>query len=70
MDVERAVLHSGSEQLDLKGTVDFSPPGLAFDMDVNSNGINWTQIEKLLNEEGTTDKGDKSEQTKPLGTCQ
>jgi hypothetical protein len=64
VDVERAVLHSGSEQLDLKGTLDFTPPGLAFDMDVKSNGLNWTQIERLLNKENNGDKGDKSEQDK------
>jgi hypothetical protein len=33
-------------------------------MDVKSNGITWTQIEKFLNKEGTGDKGDKSDQGK------
>ena len=64
VDVERAVLQSGSEQLDLKGSLDFTPPGLAFDLDVKSNGITWTQIERLLNEENNGDKGEKSEQGK------
>jgi hypothetical protein len=53
VDVERATLVSGSQKMDLEGSLDFSPPGLIFDMDVNSNGISWAQIEKLLNEDGT-----------------
>ncbi|MGD8228816.1 MAG: AsmA-like C-terminal domain-containing protein, partial [Desulfobacteraceae bacterium] len=52
IDVEQATLVSGSHKVDLEGSLDFSPPGLIFNMDVTSNGISWTDIEGLLGEGG------------------
>jgi len=48
VDLERATLVSGSHQMDLNGSLDFSPPGLVFNMDAESNGISWTDIQGLL----------------------
>ncbi|MGD9321575.1 MAG: AsmA-like C-terminal domain-containing protein, partial [Desulfobacteraceae bacterium] len=61
VDLEQATLVSGSQQMDLKGSLDFSPPGLIFDMDLQSNGISWTDIEGLL---GEGDKENELEQGK------
>ena len=52
VDVEQATLVSGSQKMDLEGSLDFSPPGLVFNIDVSSNGISWTDIEGLLGEGG------------------
>ncbi len=59
VDVERATLLSGSQRMELEGSLDFSPPGLVFDMAVKSNGITWTEIEKLLNRDNA--KGEKEQ---------
>ncbi len=59
VDVERATLVSGSQKMDLEGSLDFSPPGLVFNLDLQSNGISWTDIEKLLNEDNA--KGEKEQ---------
>ncbi len=59
VDVERATLVSGSQKMDLEGSLDFSPPGLVFKIDLQSNGITWTDIEKLLNEGNA--KGEKEQ---------
>ncbi len=63
VEVEQATLVSGSHKVDLEGSLDFSPPGLVFDVDVKSNGITWTDIEKLLSEdnaEGEKEQGKAS----------
>jgi len=63
VDVERARIVSGSHQMDLNGSLAFSPPGLVFNMDVKSNGINWNDIEALLNKdnaEGVKEQGKAS----------
>jgi hypothetical protein len=52
VDVEQATLVSGSHKVDLEGSLDFSPPGLVFNIDVTSNGISWTDMEALLGEGG------------------
>jgi hypothetical protein len=63
VDVERATLVSGSQKMDVEGSLDFSPPGLVFNLDLQSNGINWTDIEGLLgegNKENELEKGKAS----------
>ena len=52
VEVEQATLVSGSHKMDLEGSLDFSPPGLIFNMDVTSNGISWADFEALLGEGG------------------
>lgn len=52
VDVEQATLVSGSQKMDFEGSLDFSPPGLIFNMDVKSNGISWTDMEGLLGKGG------------------
>jgi hypothetical protein len=52
VEVEQATLVSGSQKMDLEGSLNFSPPGVVFDMDVTSNGISWTDFEALLGEGG------------------
>jgi hypothetical protein len=59
VDVERATLVSGSQKMDLEGSLDFSPPGLVFNMDVKSNGFSWTDIEGLLGEGGKENELEK-----------
>ncbi len=61
VEVEHATLVSGSQKMDLEGSLDFSPPGLVFDMNVKSNGISWTDMESLL---GKGDKDNGLEQAK------
>jgi hypothetical protein len=63
VDVERATLVSGSQKMDVEGSLDFSPPGLVFNLDLQSNGISWTDIEGLLgegNKENELEKGKAS----------
>jgi hypothetical protein len=61
VEVEQATLVSGSQKVELEGSLDFSPPGLIFNMDVTSNGISWTDMEALL---GKGNKENELEQEK------
>jgi hypothetical protein len=60
VDVEWATLVSGSQKMDLEGSLDFSPPGLIFTMDVKSNGISWAEIERLLGKNGNENELEQS----------
>jgi hypothetical protein len=57
VDVEQVVLVSGDRKMDFKGDVDFSPAGLVFDMGLDTDGITWTEMEKLMGK----DKGEKKD---------
>jgi hypothetical protein len=46
--------------MDLEGSLDFSPPGLIFTMDVKSNGISWAEIERLLGKNGNENELEQS----------
>jgi len=61
VDVEQATLVSGSQKMEMEGSLDFSPPGLVFNVDLQSNGISWTDIEGLL---GDGNKENELEQEK------